>query len=200
MQKLGFNISGFGQSLRSKTWHLQRTFNWKLMMPSDFEGVIGYLVSDFCQDVQIGDYNINELSTMRHGAFQRFYAGLQSIETVDLVFIVPSDNSVLDYFYAWYNKMIDDQGYYYPKNNYRRDIYLILYDRSGVESTRFKLTGTFPTVHPRFHPSYETDDVLRTTITLSVDSIEPSSLIGSIRKGVTNLLSPVTSKVTGFFS
>jgi hypothetical protein len=197
MQKLGFNISGLGTALRARTWHLQRTFNWQLMMPSNFGGAIGYLVSQFCQDVQIGDYSISELSMMRYGAFQRFYAGVQAIESIDLVFVVPSDNSVLDYFYGWYEKMIDSRGYYFPKNNYRRDVYIILYDRSGVESTRFKVTGAFPTGRPRYHPSYETDDVLRTTVTLSVDAIEPSSLIGSFRKGVTNLLAPVTDRITG---
>jgi len=198
MQKLGFNISGLGNTLRARTWHLQRAFNWQLMMPSNFGGAVGYLVSQFCQDVQVGDYSLSELSTTRYGAFQRFYAGSQGIQSIDLTFVVPADNSVLDYFYGWYDKMIDSRGYYFPKSNYRRDIYVILYDRSGVESTRFKIIGTFPTGHPRYHPSYETDDVLRTTITLSVDAIEPSSLIGSFRKGVTNLLSPVINGVTGF--
>jgi hypothetical protein len=194
MQSLGFNISGLGNVLRAKTWHLQRTFSWKLLMHSNFNGVLGYLVSQYCQDISFGDYRISELSTVQHGAFQRFYAGLQSIESIDLVFLVPSDNSVMDYFYGWYDRMIDSDGYYSAKHNYRRDVYLLMYDQSGEESTRFRLIGTFPTGHPKIHPTYEQDDVLHMSITLSVDSIEPSS-IGVLQKGVRNLLVPVLSKI-----
>lgn len=200
MQSLGFNISGLGNVLRAKTWHLQRTFSWKLMMHSNFNGVLGYLVSQYCQDISFGDYRISELSTLRYGAFQRFYAGLQSIDSVELTFLIPTDNSVMDYFYGWYDRIIDSEGYYSPKSNYRKDIYLLMYDQSGVESVRFRLTGAFPQGHPKLHPpSYNEDGVLHMTITLSVDSVSPSSLIGSFRKGVMNLLSPITDRAKTFF-
>lgn len=199
MQNLGFDISGAGAFLSTKLWLLQRAFNWQLMMPSDFNGVFGYLVSQYCQDIQFGDYRISELSTRKHGAFQRFYAGVQEIESVDLIFVVPADNSVMDYFYGWYNKMIDHKGYYYPKLNYRRDVYILLYGKPGVESIKFKLMGTFPKTHPKIHPSYAADDVLRAHITLSVDKVVPSSLIGSVRRGAMNLLGDVADKVGSMF-
>ena len=202
LENLGFDISGIGgvgNFLRAKLWHLQRTFSWQLMMPSNFDGILGYLVSQYCQDIEFGDYSISELSTMKHGAFQRFYAGEQVIEAITLTFLVPTDNSVMDYFYSWYNKMIDTSGYYYPKRNYKKDIYLILYDQTGIESNKYRFVGVFPSSHPKIHPSYETDDVLKMSITLSVDRIEPTSLVGNIRRGALKLLGGSIKGIMGQF-
>jgi hypothetical protein len=196
--KLGFDISGVGAFLTTKIWMLQRTFNWQLLMPHDFEGIVGILVSQYCQDVEFGDYSITEIASLRHGAFERFYAGMQTIDVVTLTFLAPIDNSVTDYFHAWYNKMISEEGFYSPKQEYRRDIYAVLYDRTGIESAKFKLKGAFPISRiPRIRAAYGEDDVLRLSFSLRVDDIEMSSLIGSIREGVTNLLSPVYNQAKG---
>lgn len=191
MATFGLDISGLGSSLITKTWHLQRAYNWGLMMPYDFGGTLGYLVSQFCQDITFGDYSISELSTMKHGAFQRFYAGIQAIDTVTMIFLVPVDNSVLDYFYAWYEHMIDRNGYYYPKSNYKRSIFIMFYDQTKIESVRFELKGCFPKSHPVVHPSYTEEGVLTAQVVLSVDKIEPSSLIGDIRGAITKVIGGV---------
>jgi hypothetical protein len=188
MASFGVDLSGLGSTLITKTWHLQRAFDWQLLMIHDFGGTIGYLVSQFCQDIRFGDYSISELSTLKSGAFQRFYAGLQTIDTVTLRFLVPTDNSVTDYFYDWYEHIIDKYGYYYPKSNYKRDVYVVLYDRTKIESCRFVLKGCFPKNHPPFDLSYGRDEVATTQISLCVDSIEPYSLIGSIRATATEFL------------
>jgi len=188
MASFGLDFSGLGSTLITKTWNLQRTYNWGLLMPSNFGGAIGYLVSQFCQDIDFGDYKISELSALKAGAFQKFYAGLQSIDSVTMLFLVPVDNSVTDYFYDWYEHMIDKNGYYYPKSNYKRSIFIMLYDQTKIESVRFELRGCFPLSHPIIHPSYRDESALTATITLSVDRIIPSSLIGDIRKGITNFV------------
>jgi len=203
MASFGLDLAGLGSSLITKTWHLQRVFDWQLLMLSDFGGTIGYLVSQFCQDITFGDYRISEVSSLKHGAFQRFYAGVQTIDEVTLLFLIPTDNSVMDYFYAWYEKMIDQNGYYYPKNVYKRDVYIALYDRTKVESARFRLKGCFPKSHPIIHPSYASEGVMMAQITLSVDSIETSSLIGDIRSTLTKFVSnspvgQVVGKLKGF--
>lgn len=193
MASFGIDLAGLGSTLITKTWHLQRAFDWQLMMLHNFGGALGYLVSQFCQDITFRDYSVVELSTMKYGAYQRFYAGIQSIEAITLIFLVPTDNSVMDYFYAWYEHMIDKQGYYYPKDNYKRDVYIMLYDRTKLESIRFRLTGCFPMSHPTVHPSYADEGMMMAQVTLSVDRVEPSSLIGSIRGMITDFVakSPV---------
>ena len=201
MATFGFDLSSLGSTLITKTWHLQRAYNWQLMMHHNFGGTIGYLVSQFCQDVVFGDYSIAEMSTLKYGAFQRFYAGMQNIDTVTMLFLVPTDNSVTDYFYAWYEKVVDRKGYYSPSAVYKRNIYLMLYDQTKVESVRFKLKGCFPKTHPVVHPSYTDEGVLIAQVTLSVDDIEPSSLIGKVRGMLTDIVtgSPV-GKLANKFS
>jgi hypothetical protein len=192
MATFGFDLSGLASTLITKTWHLQRAYNWQLMMYHNFGGTIGFLVSQFCQDIVFGDYSIAEMSTMKYGAFQRFYAGLQNIDVVTLLFLVPTDNSVTDYFYAWYEKVIDSKGYYSPSSRYKRQIYIMLYDQTKVESVRFKLKGCFPKSHPIIHPSYTDEGILMAQVNLSVDAVEPSSLIGEVR-------GKITEKIMGLF-
>jgi hypothetical protein len=175
MASFGIDLAGLGSTPITKTWHLQRAYDWQLMLLHNFGGAIGYLVSQFCQDITFGDYSIADLSTMQHGAFQRFYAGLQTIDSVTLVFLIPTDNSVMDYFYAWYERMIDKQGYYSPKNNYKRDVYIMLSDRTKLEIIRFRLKGCFPRSHPTIHPSYTDEGIMMAQVVLSVDKIDPYS-------------------------
>jgi hypothetical protein len=192
LEKLGFDISGVGAFLTTKIWMLQRTFNWQLLMPHDFGGIVGLLVSQYCQDVEFGDYSITDIASLRYGAFERFYAGIQTIDVVTLTFLAPIDNSVTDYFHTWYNKMISEEGFYSPKQEYKRDIYVVLYDRTGIESAKFRLKGTFPISRiPKIRAAYGEEDVLRLSFSLRVDDIEMSSLIGSIQEGVINILGSV---------
>ena len=197
IQPLGFDLSGISFATISKTWMLQRTFNWQLFMPHLINGVYGPLISSFCQDIKFGDYSIQTLGKMQHGAFQRFYAGLQDIDSVSLSFITSVDNAVLDYFYGWYYLMIDKEGYYHPKNNYTKQIYISMYDRSGLESARFTLKGCFPKNKPLIPLSYSSEDVLRLNFNLSVDTIEMTSLVGSIRGAVTNAIGGVVGGAIG---
>lgn len=194
VQPLGYDLSGLGFTVLSKTWVLQRQYHWQLFMPHIINGVLGPFVSQFCQDVRIGNYSIRQLSTMQYGAFQRFYAGLQGIQSVALSFFMPVDNSVMDYFHGWYHLMVDEKGYYYPKNSYKKQIYVAMYDRSGVESVRLLLKGVFPTNKPTVEASYAGEDLLRLGIVLSVDKVETTSLIGNIRSGITNVVGDVARK------
>jgi len=191
MATFGFDLASLGSTLITKTWHLQRSYNWGLLMPMDFGGTLGYLVSQFCQDISFDDYRVSELSKRKHGAFERFYAGMQSIESVTLQFLVPVDNSVMDFFYAWYERVIDKDGYYYPKSNYKKSIFVMFYDQTKIESVRFELKGCFPKSHPKVHPSFTEEGVMIAEIILSIDSVEPSSLIGDIRAGITNAIGSI---------
>jgi len=194
VQPLGYDLSGLGFSVLSKTWVLQRQYHWQLFMPHVINGVFGPFVSSFCQDVRIGNYSIRQLSTMQYGAYQRFYAGLQGIQSVALTFVMPVDNSVLDYFHGWYHLMVDPDGYYHPKANYKKQIFVAMYDRSGVESVRLTLQGTFPVNKPTIEASYTADGLLRLGVILSVDEVKTTSLIGTLRSGITNIVGGVARK------
>jgi len=199
MQKLGFDLPGVAGNVLTRFWMLQRTYNWQLILPHNINGISGILLSQYCQDVKFGDYSIGELSVMRYGSQQRFYAGLQEIEVAELIFIMPIDNSVYNYFRGWRKLIIDDNGYYYPKNHYKKDIFIFMFDRSGVQSGKFVLKGVFPKTCPPISLSYSDEGVLKWGLELSVDRIETSSLIGSISEGITNLLGDVGKKTSNMF-
>lgn len=181
MQNIGLDLYGFGANYLTKVWLLQRTFNWQLVMPHDINGIIGYLVSQYCQDVRFGDYSIGDVSTLRYGPKQRFYAGLETIETVTLTFLKPIDNSILTYFYGWYELMIDKDGHYYPSNKYKKDIYVILYGRTGLQATKFRLKRAFVKRRPAYRLSYSGEDIVKLEVELCVDTIE-------VKKGLLNIL------------
>jgi len=197
MQTIPFDLSGLAGIYFRRIWALQRTFNWQLLMPDTINGLFGLLVSQYCEDVRFGDYSINSISSLRYGPKQRFYADLEEIKSVTLVFISPVDNSVLNYFYGWRELIIDKDGYYSAKNRYSKTIYIALYDRSGVESTQFVLRGCWPKTNPSLGLSYPSEDVLRLELEMSVDRISHKSLIGSILEGVTNFAKGSAKGVLG---
>jgi len=185
-QKLGFDLPGLAGNLITKLWMLQRTYNWQVIFPDGIGDVPGIWISQYCQDIRFGDYSITEISAVRHGSEQRFYAGLRDIEQVPMSFIMPIDNSVHKYFQDWRKLEVDDDGYFYPKSYYKRDIYVFLFDRSGIQSAKFVLHGCFPRNCPPISLSYYEDSVLRWGIDLLVDYVEESSLIGSVRSAAFN--------------
>lgn len=77
--------------------------------------------------------------------------------------------------------MVDGQGFYYPKNHYKKNMYVAMLDRSHNESVRFELRGAFPIRKPFVDLSYGDDDVLKYVVEFSVDRVDMTSLIGFIR-------------------
>jgi hypothetical protein len=170
---------------------LQRKYRWQLLMPATINDTLGILVSQFCQEIRFGDYSFNQLNSIKYGAYQKFYAGFLNIDKLTLTFLQSVENSVLDYFYGWSELIIDKNGFYYPKNNYKKTIYISLYDRTGIESVKFELSGVFPTNKPTIALAYGDDGVQKIAITLSVDKIKMTSLIGSARRLVTGAMGDV---------
>jgi len=190
-QKLGFDLPGVAGNLITKLWTLQRTYNWQIILPDGVSDVPGILISQYCQDIKFGDYSIAEISVTRYGSERRFYSGLRDIEQIPMSFIMPVDNSVYEYFRDWRRLIVDDDGYFYPKSYYKRDVYVFLFDRSGIQSAKFVLHGCFPKNCPPLSLSYSENSVLKWNVDLFVDYVEVSSLIGSIRSAAFNAVGGV---------
>lgn len=197
LQDLPFDLSGLGIRAAAKVWMLQRKYLWQLFLPTTINGVLGLSVSQFCQDVAFGPYGLSDVFRMQHGAFMRFYAGLQDIKSVSMQFLLPEDNTVLDYFWGWYYLMIDERGYHYPKLHYSKQMYLSLYSRSGIETVKFIMKGAFPIMKPVIHVSTGANEVETVGITFSVDNIEMWSLAGAARSSIAGILgnSPIRAAV-----
>lgn len=164
---MSFNLGSI-----SKDWDLQRTFDWRLVMPHSISGINGMDVAKYCQSVYFGNYNISEVEQLRYGPHQRFFPGLMDINRVSLEFISPINNYVYLYFMEWRYLVVNRDGLYSPKNNYVRDVYVEMFSQVGNAIGRYRLRRCFPTKLPEQNLDQAVEDVVRHTIELSVDEVE----------------------------
>jgi len=150
------------------TWMLQRAYMWELMLP-DIGGISGLFVSTFCQDIKFGDYGMEDVSSLKYGAFRAKYAGSLDIPDLTLTFLRPVPDQVTSYFYAWSRLIVTDEGYYNPKGNYARSLYVYLYDTTGAITNKIQLVGCFPKDLPGWDFSYESETISKISVTISVD-------------------------------
>lgn len=156
--------------------HYQRDYEWELMIPFFMGAIPGFVICKYCQDIKFGEYDISELTRMRMGAKEAFYPGLLTVNPITVTFIAPVPNMVGTFLHNWKRKIVDDKGYYYPKNNYKRTIYVFMYDTTGVRASRIKMKGVFPKSYPAYNLSYGGTNVVRFDVIFSVDRIESEGL------------------------
>jgi len=149
----------------------QRSYMWEFLLP-DLGGVPGTEVSKLCQEVKFGDYSMNDLSVVRYGPFRAGYAGLFEITEVTATFLKPNPDIVTEYFYQWREKIVSKTGSYFPKANYSKEGFIIMYSTTGEEVERYKLRGLFPKNMPAYNLSYSTEEVVKLEFVLNVDMIE----------------------------
>lgn len=178
IHQIGFDLYGIGAIPTTRSWELQRSYSWQLLFPSTIGGIPGLWISQYCTGVSFSDYSM-EVTTIKYGADLRKYSGPQKIEYLTVHFICPVDQSPYTYFLNWKNLVISPEGYYRPKQEYAKDIYLLLYE-GLVETQRFRLRGCFPIDLPVQDLSYEREDVVRYTVHLNVDVIETGSVTSNI--------------------
>lgn len=154
----------------AKRWKLQRSYLWEFILP-DIVGIDGTKVSEYCQDVKFGDYNIANLSEIRYGAFKSKYAGFFEVDEIVATFLKPSPDLVSTYLYRWRNLIVDSAGFFYPKSFYARNAYIYFYGTDGKQTAKFILNGVFPKNVPRYSLAYGVEDVVRYDVTFNVDRV-----------------------------
>lgn len=147
----------------------QREFNFAVKMP-DIEGFPGILVGIYCQSFDFGSYNVESINKIRYGAFRKGFVGALGIKEAKAVFLQPFPDIVSAYFNKWKHLMVNERGLFYPKNHYRKDIYVIEVDRSSVPGAIFKLSGCFPLTFPERSLGQE-ERVASFEISFNVDSV-----------------------------
>jgi len=115
---------------------------------------------------------MDDLANMRYGPFERKYPGQLKIPEVEATFLKPNPDLISSYMYKWRSLIVDEAGYYYPKEKYAKNGYIFLYDTTGIPDGRFILKGMFPTNLPSYNMSYDEDSITKLTIKFNVDTIE----------------------------
>jgi len=163
-------------------------------------GVLGVVIGKYCQSIRIGNYNISEISEMKSGAFKKFFAGNLDIANPVMTFIAPVPDIVSNYFHTWKEKIVDKQGYYHPSSEYKKNIYVVLYDRTGIPVNMLTLVGTFPKSFPSWNLSYEGQNLVKYEIEFKVDSIRTGlSAFGSFGTDVSKALGEAGNSLTSLF-
>lgn len=153
--------------------HIHRTYTWDCIMPDLWGfGVLGIAVSKFCQSVKIGNYDISEISEMKTTSLRKFFAGEMTIPSMTATFIAPVPDIVSNYFHTWKKKIVDDDGYYHKASEYKRNIYIVLYDRTGIPANMITAVGAFPKTFPVWDLNYENEGLVKYNIEFKVDSLK----------------------------
>jgi len=189
------NIFGFPRT------PVQRTYNWDCIMPDVWgAGILGIAISKYCQSVNFGEYNIDDIAEMKVTAFKKFFAGVMSISNPKATFIAPIPDIVSNYFHTWKKLIVDDRGFYHKASDYKKNIYVVLYDRSGFPSNMITLVGAYPKSFPSWNLSYAGEDVVRYDIEFKVDNILSGlSAFSSFGSAAGGALGQAGKAVTGFF-
>jgi len=152
---------------------IQRAYNWDCILPDVWgAGVLGIVVSKYCQTVKVGNYNIDDVAEMKTGAFKKFFAGNMNIQNPTMTFIAPVPDIVSNYFHTWKKKIIDEQGFYHKASDYKRNIYVVLYDRTGIPANMLTLVGAFPKSFPSWNLTYEGQEIVKYIVEFKVDNIK----------------------------
>lgn len=180
---------------------VQRAYNWDCIMPDVWGGgVLGVAVSKFCQSVNFGEYNIDDITELNIGAKNEFFAGRMNIQNPRIVFVAPAPDIVSNYFHTWKRLIIDENGYHHVSSEYKKNIYIILYGRSGIPTNMIKLVQCFPKTFPSWNLSYKTEDIVEYDIEFKVDRIETGlSAFGSFGKDARDAIGSSITKVKEFF-
>ena len=160
----------------------QREFNFEIKLP-DMGYLSGILVGVYCQSIKFGQYNIQEITKVRHGAKTKGYAGPLEIQSATCTFLQPFPDIVSMYFSKWKNLMVDSNGFYSSKANYAKTIYVVEFDRTSVPAAIYKLTGAFQKTFPAHSLSSESEQVAKFEIEFHVDDMEDI-----LEQGVANVL------------
>lgn len=187
---------------------VQRSYTWDCIMPDVWgAGILGIAISKFCQSVNFGEYNIDDIAEMKVAAFKRFFAGAMSIQNPRATFIAPIPDIVSNYFHTWKKLIVDNRGFYHKTSEYKKNIYVVLNGRTGIPVNMITLVGAYPKSFPSWNLSYASEDVVRYDIEFKVDNILTGlSAFSSFGSAATGALGQagtaakgVLSKVGGFF-
>jgi hypothetical protein len=152
---------------------LQRDYIWQIGL-DDVSGISGKDTAKYCQAVSVGPFDASA-KYIKYGPRRLAMPDQLSIGNVTLMFLSPIPNIVSAYFTAWFNMMVDQDGYYSPMMVYKRNVpILLMADTKNEKQTvgRLTLKGAFVLKRPRWDLKYSGEGgVVMHGVELSVDNL-----------------------------
>ena len=170
------NTMGISSISRQIIGEPQRNYLWEVKLPSISGGVDPKRIEPLAQDLVFGDYSINTQGQLRIGSLLSFYAGLLTIPTFQIIFIVPNPNILADYLNAWKLLIVGEDGLFSVKSKYQKLLHVNFINTQGEISGTYKLTGCFPTIFPIYNLAYSASKLATVRIVFATDKIEYTDL------------------------
>jgi hypothetical protein len=173
---------------------IQRQYNFEVILPDIWDKGLatiatGWFIGKYVQAISFGQYNIEEISEMLTGPTKKFFPERMNIGSPKLTFVTPVPDVVTFYLQSWKGLIIDDRkdkkGFYFPSNHYKKNIYIILFDRTGIPSNVITLKGAFPITFPAYNLDYKAEDNVMFDIEFRIDSIDQG--LSALGQGLTGL-------------
>jgi len=151
--------------------HVQRDYNWDFFLP--LIGLVpGIVMTKYCQSISIGQYDIAEIVERSRGPEKSFYPGKLDIDELTATFIVPTPDIVSAYFHGWKNLIVDKRGFYGLPSKYKKNATIVLYDRTlSIPTNLISIKKMWPITFPKFNLSYESEDVVKHSITFKFEKV-----------------------------
>ena len=173
---------------------LQKSFMFDVLLPNvtgnDGNTWQGASISPFIQSVSFGEYAMEDINPVKHGALKAHSAGVFSIQTVTMDFLADEQGQVLGYFESWRSLVYDSTNlWYYPKASYANGgnnpsgtssllnspCHVTFYNTQGKSLYQWVLLNIFPKTFPAFKMTYEDSSIVKFPIEFAVDGILPNA-------------------------
>lgn len=155
-------------SLRNNLSNPGRVYLWEVLFPSPLEGDTETLLLR-AQTTEMPERSFGSiLIPYKQTAGIKYPGKLTYPHTWDITFVEGEDRAIIQTFYDWCNRVIDDKtgvGDLVVKT----DIYLHLIDTNGNVSKKIKMSGCYPERMGNVSMDYNSEEEMKFTITFSYD-------------------------------
>lgn len=153
----------------------QRDYMWDFVPPllsKSKNKVSNVEVGKLCQELYFEPRKLRGTEDIKYGGEKRSYPGMVTVGNLKAKFICPMPDLVGVYFRDWFDLMVDENGFYHPKNNYSGEGQVSLYNRTGALNFCFNVRGLFPISIGSYNLSMGGKEFLKYEVELNLDGIE----------------------------
>ena len=144
-------------------------WRWFVYMPP-VEGITIDVSKIVAENVSFPFRNVQSQPRFLGGTYKK-YPGMSEVENVDISFYENHKFSITSYLEKWRKLIYDSEtGIYGMPVNYKKDIYLEIYDSQGNLGFKGILIGARPTGQNNFDLDYTSGGRLNVTASFAIDN------------------------------
>jgi hypothetical protein len=158
-------------NLRTNLSNPQRDYLWEFLCANPVANGSPETLLLRCQSTSIPGRSLGEiLINFKQSAGYKLPGKIQYDHTIDTVFVEGEDHAIFDIIYNWKQSIINDKtNVGSGDSSIKTDIYLNLLTTAGDIAMRIRLAGCYPQAMPAQPLSYDSEAIVKYTVTWSYD-------------------------------